>query len=58
MQEKGEIRNIGTTDEPRFVNARGESLDERCLARSRGAPPASPDGDARKPTPHKPDSGP
>jgi hypothetical protein len=39
MQERGQIKNVGTTDDPRFVNDRGESLHVRWLLRSRGPPP-------------------
>jgi hypothetical protein len=37
MQERGEIRNLGTTTDPRFVDAAGRSMDERRLAK--GPPP-------------------
>jgi hypothetical protein len=51
MQERGQIRNDGTTDSPRFVNDRGESLHVRWLLRSRGPPPPPPADGARVPTP-------
>jgi hypothetical protein len=39
MQEKGLIRNLGTTDEPHFVDASGRSLHKRRTL-GRGPPPA------------------
>jgi hypothetical protein len=37
-QERGDIRNLGTTDDPLFVDAQGHRMDERLLVRSRKGP--------------------
>jgi hypothetical protein len=39
MQERGEIRNLGTTENPLFVDAEGRSMHERRSRRPRARPP-------------------